>query len=128
VLVLPANASAGVKFTKIQYDSPGTDTGSSSSLNAEWVKIKNTGKKAVNLKGWKLSDTASHVYTFGSLKLKAGKTVTVHTGSGSDSKKRVYQDSGAYIWNNDGDTAKLKKGNKLKDKCTWGDGGGTVNC
>jgi hypothetical protein len=37
--------------------------------------------------------------------------------------------SGAYIWNNDGDTTKLKKKNgRLADKCKCGDGGGTINC
>jgi hypothetical protein len=122
VLVLPANALAAVRITKVQYDSPGSDTGSKSSLNAEWVKIKNKGSKAVSLSGWTLRDTAGHVYSFGSFKLKAGRTVTVHTGKGSNGSKHRYWGSGAYIWNNDGDTAKLKKGTKLKDKCKWAGG------
>jgi hypothetical protein len=128
VLVLPANALAAVRITKVQYDSPGSDTGSKSSLNAEWVKIKNKGSKAVSLSGWTLRDTAGHVYDFGSFTLKADTTVTVHTGQGSNGSKHRYWGSGAYIWNNDGDTAKLKKGNKLIDKCKWGAGGGTINC
>jgi hypothetical protein len=115
-------ASAAVRITKVQYDSPGTDYGSNSSLNAEWVKIKNTGSKAKTLDGWTLRDKAGHVYHFGDFKLKAGRKVTIHTGSGSDTKKHLYQDSGAYIWNNDGDTAKLKKGNKVVDKCKWAGG------
>jgi hypothetical protein len=122
VLVLPANALAAVRITKVQYDSPGSNTGSKSSLNAEWVKIKNKGSKAVSLSGWTLRDTAGHVYSFGSFKLKAGRTVTVHTGKGSNGSKHRYWGSGAYIWNNDGDTAKLKKGTKLKDKCKWAGG------
>jgi hypothetical protein len=122
VLVLPANALAAVRITKVQYDSPGSDTGSKSSLNAEWVKIKNKGSKGVSLSGWTLRDTAGHVYSFGSFKLKAGRTVTVHTGKGSNGSKHRYWGSGAYIWNNDGDTAKLKKGTKLKDKCKWAGG------
>jgi hypothetical protein len=115
-------ASAAVRITNVQYDSPGTDYGSNSSLNAEWVKIKNTGSKAKTLDGWTLRDKAGHVYHFGDFKLKAGRKVTIHTGSGSDTKKHLYQDSGAYIWNNDGDTAKLKKGNKVVDKCKWAGG------
>jgi hypothetical protein len=86
------------------------------------VKIKNKGSKGVSLSGWTLRDTAGHVYSFGSFKLKAGRTVTVHTGKGSNGSKHRYWGSGAYIWNNDGDTAKLKKGTKLKDKCKWAGG------
>jgi hypothetical protein len=122
VLVLPANALAAVRITKVQYDSPGSDTGSKSSLNAEWVKIKNKGSKAVSLSGWTLRDTAGHVYSFGGFKLKAGSTITVHTGKGSNGAKHRYWGSGAYIWNNDGDTAILKKGSKVKDKCKWAGG------
>lgn len=129
LLLAPAtSAAAAIRIKRIQYDSPGSDTGSNKSLNAEWVKIKNTGKKAVNLKRWTLRDTSSHVYSFGNFKLKAGRTVTIHTGKGSNNAKHRYWGSGAYIWNNDGDTAKLKKGSKVKDKCKWGSGGGTVKC
>jgi hypothetical protein len=28
---------------KIYFDSPGNDTGTSKSLNAEWIRLKNTG-------------------------------------------------------------------------------------
>jgi hypothetical protein len=123
VLGVIGPASAAIRISKVQYDSPGSDYGSNSSLKAEWVKIKNTGGKAKSLSGWTLRDKAGHVYNFGSFKLKAGRTVTVHTGSGSDSAKHLYQDSGAYIWNNDGDTAKLKNDNgKLIDKCSWAGG------
>jgi lamin tail-like protein len=86
-------ASAAVRITKVQYDSPGTDYGSNSSLNAEWVRIKNTGSKKKSLDGWKLRDKAGHVYRFNDFRLGAGKWVKVHTGSGSDSKYHLYQDS-----------------------------------
>jgi hypothetical protein len=39
--VLPV--AAAVKIDRVQYDSPGSDTGSNTSLNAEYVVIKNTG-------------------------------------------------------------------------------------
>lgn len=121
LLVPVTSAAAAIRITKVQNDSPGSDTGSDSSLNAEWVKIKNTGKKAVNLKRWSLRDSGSdHVYKFGSFKIKAGRTVTIHTGSGSNNGWHRYWGQGWYVWNNDGDTATLKKRGKVKDKCSWG--------
>jgi hypothetical protein len=54
VAVIALPASAAIRITKVQYDPPGSDTGSNSSLNAEWVKIKNTGDKAKSLRRWKL--------------------------------------------------------------------------
>jgi hypothetical protein len=119
-------ALGAIRITKVQYDPPGSDQGSNSSLKAEWVKIKNTGNNDRSLDGWTLRDKANHVYHFEDFTLKASRAVTVHTGSGSDSGKHLYQDSGAYIWNNDGDTAKLKNGSKLIDKCHW-DGGESPN-
>jgi hypothetical protein len=49
VLVLPSTALAAVKITEIFYNSPGSDTGSNKSLNAEWVKIHNSGSHAVRM-------------------------------------------------------------------------------
>jgi hypothetical protein len=122
-VLLAGPADAAIRIITVQYDSPGSDGGSNSSLNAEWVRIKNTGSKAKSLTGWTLRDTASHVYHFGSFKLRAGRAVKIHTGSGSDSKKHLYQDSGWYIWNNDGDKAKLKNSNgKRIDTCSWAGG------
>ena len=128
-LILSATASAGIRVTGISFDSPGSDTGSNSSLNAEWIRLKNTGSKGKLLTGWTIRDTANHVYKFGTFKLRAGKSVTIHTGSGSNTASNRYQRSGWYIWNNDGDTAKLK--NKAKttiDTCSYSGAGSSVNC
>jgi hypothetical protein len=38
-----ADAAGPVKCGRIQYDSPGSDTGSNRSLDAEWATVKNTG-------------------------------------------------------------------------------------
>ena len=42
-LGLPPPASAAIRITKIYFDSPGADTGSNTSLNAEYVVIKEHG-------------------------------------------------------------------------------------
>lgn len=40
----------------IQYDSPGKDTRSNASLNAEWVTVMNKTGKTLDLNGWTLAD------------------------------------------------------------------------
>ena len=127
LLAVPAWASAAIKITKIQYDPPGSDTGSN--INQEYVVIKNTGGGAVSLKSWLLKDKANHKYTFGTFKLGAGKSVTIHTGKGNDDRNDLYWGSGAYIWNNDGDKAFLKNaGGNTVDTCSYSGGGQYVNC
>jgi hypothetical protein len=117
----PAAAAGAIQRGKIYYDSPGSDTGSNSSLNAEWVRIKNTGSSARSLGGWTLRDPANHVYTFASgFKLAAGATVSVHTGGGSNSATHRYWGEDWYVWNNSGDKAILKNASgTVVDTCTW---------
>jgi hypothetical protein len=126
----PAFAASAVKLGRIQYDSPGTDTRSNASLNAEWVTIRNTGTRRVNVKGWTLRDTSRHVYTFGStFYLGAGSAVRIHTGSGTSTATNRYWGRRAYVWNNDGDTAILRNASGTGiDRCTWGDESGVTTC
>ncbi|MFF0479034.1 lamin tail domain-containing protein [Streptomyces sp. NPDC004284] len=122
ILLLPSQAQAAgsVHLYKIYYDSPGTDTRSNSSLNAEYVQIRNTTGAAVNLRGWTLTDASRHTYTFGSFKLGAGKIVTVRTGRGTNTASNVYQNRAAYVWNNDKDTATLRKSTGTTvDTCSY---------
>jgi hypothetical protein len=129
VLAIPAWASASVRISKISFDSPGSDTGSNTSLNAEWIQLHNTGSSGVELTGWKIKDAAGHVYTFGTFKLYAGGYVKVHTGSGSNTHANRYWNSGGYIWNNDGDTAKLiRSGGGVVESCHYTGAGSSVNC
>ncbi|AXI77641.1 lamin tail domain-containing protein [Peterkaempfera bronchialis] len=118
----PAEAAGSVHLTKIYYDSPGKDTRSNASLNAEYVQIKNTTSKAVSLRGWTLVDASRHSYVFPSFTLKPGKTVTVHTGRGSNTAAHLYQQRRAYVWNNDRDKATLKRASgAVQDTCSYND-------
>ncbi|SED47229.1 lamin tail domain-containing protein [Streptomyces sp. TLI_105] len=122
VLLLPSQAQAvgSVHLYKIYYDSPGTDNRSNGSLNAEYVQIRNTTGAAVNLRGWTLTDAANHKYTFGNYTLGKGKIVTVRTGRGTNTAANVYQNRAAYVWNNDRDTAKLRRSNGTTvDTCSY---------
>jgi len=134
VLAVPASpahakAAASVKFSTVQYDSPGDDTGSNTSLNKEWIRVTNSGTTTQTLTGWTVRDPQAHIYVFPAYKLKPGKSVTVHTGAGSNTRTDLYWDAGGYVWNNSGDKAILKDGTrKLVDTCTWGDGPGSATC
>ncbi|GGV38403.1 hypothetical protein GCM10010277_25590 [Streptomyces longisporoflavus] len=121
--VSPASAAAhqgGLHLGYIQFDSPGRDTRSNSSLNAEWVNIHNNTRSAIQLKGYKLKDNTGYTYTFGSYKIGAGKTVKVRTGKGTNASGVRYWGRGSYVWNNTSDKARLiKPSGSLKDSCSW---------
>ena len=118
----PASAATpSLRFHGAQYDSPGKDTRSNASLNAEWISLVNSGSKAVNLKGYTIRDASSHVYTFGSTTIAGGGgRIWLHTGKGTRSARTVYWGSGNYVWNNTGDTATLRNASgKSLDTCSW---------
>jgi hypothetical protein len=124
-----AAAGAAVRIDRIQYDSPGADDGSNASLNAEWIRLENAGSKSVKLGGWTIRDAAGSVYRFGRFTLFAHNLVTIHTGHGSNTRHHRYWGSGNYIWNNDGDTATLKRVNgTVADRCHYSGGDTAVNC
>lgn len=113
-------AASPVQISKVQYDSPGKDTRTNKSLNGEWVRLQNRSKGTVSIKGWKVTDASRHAYTFGSLTLKPNQSVTVYTGKGTNTTASRYQQRGAYVWNNDRDTATLTDSRgKKKDSVTW---------
>jgi hypothetical protein len=117
----PAHASVpAVRFTRIWYDSPGADRRSNASLNAEYVRIANASRKTVNLNNWTLRDKTGYRYTFGAVLLKPGKTLTVRTGRGRDTRTTVYWGRRAYVWNNGKDTAYLRNAaGRLVDSCSY---------
>ncbi|MFG3603614.1 lamin tail domain-containing protein [Micromonospora chersina] len=127
----PAQAATpAVMITKVYYNSPGSDTGSNTSLNAEYVQLTNKRSTSINLKYWTLRDKSNHVYKFTTnWYLKAGASVVIHTGKGTNTSSHLYWGSGAYIWNNSGDAAYLRNsaGTGI-DSCSWGSSGSYTNC
>ncbi|WP_433284408.1 lamin tail domain-containing protein [Micromonospora sp. CA-244673] len=127
----PAQAATpAVMITKAYYNSPGSDTGSNTSLNAEYVRLTNKRSSTINLKYWTLRDKSNHVYKFTiNWYLKAGASVVIHTGKGTNTSSNLYWGSGAYIWNNTGDAAYLRNsaGSSI-DSCSWGSSGSYTNC
>ena len=70
-------------------NSPGPDTATNQSLNAEFVRLKNTSRTAQQLRGWRISDLDGHAYRLGALRLRPGASVTVHSGHGRDTSHTV---------------------------------------
>lgn len=128
---VPAQAAAlpTIQIVKIYYNSPGSpDNGANASLNGEWAQLKNTTRRAINLRGWTLRDKTNrsdHVYTFGPFTLGAGKVVTVRTGRGSNTATTRYWGRGgqgtfSYIWNQTSDTGYVHNpAGKLVDSCSY---------
>jgi hypothetical protein len=129
---IPATATprvGGVRLLKIQFDPPGADNGSNTSLDAEYVVIVNRGGHLVTLTGWTLRDRSAHVFRFPTFRLGAGAKVTIHSGTGMDNAHNLYWASDGYIWNNDGDTATLRRpSGVLVDRCTYSGSGSSVTC
>lgn len=130
LLVAPsASAATYVKIDFVYFDSPGSDRGSNSSLNAEYVKIKNVSSTSRTITGWTLRDKTGYTYKFPSFTLKPGATVTVHTGRGTASSTHRYYNYKRYVWNNSGDQAYLKNASGTTvDTCSWTSAGSTKDC
>ena len=117
----PAEAASPLQFGRIYYDSPGSDTRTNTSLNAEYAIVKNVTGVTRCLTGWTVRDAAGHIYKFGTFCLGAYKSVYLHTGHGTNTASHRYWNSGNYIWNNTGDKATLVKPNgSIRDTCKWG--------
>jgi hypothetical protein len=116
----PAAAAGKIKFSKLYADSPGSDHGSNTSLNAEYVVVHNGGSTKVRLGSYRIKDKQGHVFAFpGSFTLKAGRSVTVHTGRGTNTAANLYWNQSWYIWNNTTDTAYLIKSGARFDTCVF---------
>jgi Lamin Tail Domain len=121
--VSPAQAANRMQIHKIYYNSPGKDTGSNTSLNAEWVELQNTSGSKISLKGWRLHDAGTkHTYTFGTYTINAHGSVRIHTGKGSNTQTNRYWGLSWYVWNNTGDTATLQDNHSNRiDRCSYSD-------
>jgi competence protein ComEC len=94
-------------ISSVNADAAGDD---GDNLNDEYVVFENTGGETLGLSGWTVSDEADHRYTFpDGVTLPAGETLTLHTGSGTDTESDLYWGSGQPIWNNAGDTVIVTK-------------------
>ena len=117
----PAEAASTVRIYKVYVNSPGSDTRTNTSLNAEYVQIKNYSSTAKYITGWTVRDITGYTYKFPTTRIAAGATVVLHTGKGTNSGAHRYWQRGSYVWNNDGDKAWLKNSSgTVMHTCSWG--------
>ncbi|MBI3190494.1 thermonuclease family protein [archaeon] len=105
------NRCVGISYFK--WNAEGNDC---DNLNGEYVKFVNTCSYSCDLTSWTVKDESSrNPYVFPIFVLESGKTVTLYTGCGTDTKTQFYWCSSGYscnaIWNNDGDTLYLRNSN-----------------
>lgn len=78
-------------------------------LKEEIVKIKNNSNEKIDISGWLLlsvkGDQKFH-FPKGTI-INSGETIKIASGKNADKKSNVIIWTKAYIWNNDGDSAKL---------------------
>jgi micrococcal nuclease len=99
-------SNRSLSVTQIHADASSNDN---ENLNDEYVVFENTGSETVDLSGWTVSDEVGHTYTFPSgQSLASGETVTLHSGSGTDTTTDIYWDASGAIWNNGGDTVSVR--------------------
>lgn len=136
---VPAEAASCMQFTHFQADANGRDVSdlpvTNAKLNAEYISMHNTCTKTIIMDGWQLRDADGHVYPFPATHLSGGHSITVHTGSGTNNPStrywghKVSEGAGAYVWDNDGERARLWNGDALVDQCTYKPTtAGYVNC
>jgi hypothetical protein len=92
----------------------------------ESVTIKNTGRKAISLRGFALRDAADHTLKFRATKLNAGRRLQVVTGCRKGHRSAVRRGSRYYacrskeVWDDAGDTVELLgRGGGLVSKKTY---------
>lgn len=74
-------------------------------LNDEYIELTNEGSSAIDMTGWTLADDADHTFYFPSgFTLDVGDSVTIYSGSGSNTDTELYWGADRAIWNNSGDT------------------------
>ena len=61
LIALPAQAAATVYISKVYYSSPGAGDGSNSSLDAEYVVIRNADAVSHSISGSTVRDAGGHV-------------------------------------------------------------------
>jgi len=94
---------------EIKADAEGDDR---ENLNGEYVVFRNDGTETLELSGWTVEDEAGKTYTFpDGYTLDPDASVTLYTGSGTDSSAELYWTNGSPVWNNGGDTVTVHNSN-----------------
>lgn len=96
---------SALTVSEVHADAAGDD---GENLNDEYVVLTNRGDEPVDLSGFRLADEAGATYVVpDGVELAPGASLTLHTGSGTDTATDRYWGRSSPVWNNDGDTVIL---------------------
>ncbi|QLH78543.1 lamin tail domain-containing protein [Halosimplex rubrum] len=102
-----ATSESGLTVERVHTDAAGNDH---ENRDDEYVVFGNDGDGSLALGGWTVADEADHTYAFPTgFTLAVGKTVTLRTGSGTDTDDTLYWGSDSAIWNNGDDTVVVER-------------------
>ncbi|OYR45658.1 lamin tail domain-containing protein [Halorubrum sp. Ea8] len=97
-----ADSNRALAVAAINADAAGDDR---ENLNDEYVVFENAGDETLDLSGWTVEDEAGKRYEMpDGVTLAPGETLTLRTGSGTDTETDLYWGAGSPVWNNGGDT------------------------
>ncbi|OYR42346.1 competence protein [Halorubrum sp. Ib24] len=97
-----ADSNRTLAVAAINADAAGDDR---ENLNDEYVVFENAGDETLDLSGWTVEDEAGKRYEMpDGVTLAPGETLTLRTGSGTDTETDLYWGAGSPVWNNGGDT------------------------
>jgi micrococcal nuclease len=97
----------GLAVATVQADAAGNDH---ENPNGEYLVFENAGTTSLDVGGWTVSDDAGNTYRFPrGTALPPGETITLYTGSGTDTAAELYWGSERAIWNNGGDTITVRE-------------------
>jgi phosphatidylserine/phosphatidylglycerophosphate/cardiolipin synthase-like enzyme len=120
---MPTPAAGSMVIERIVYNPPGDD------IEGERVEILNASGKAANLAGWTLRDEAGATFTFPDAPVDIAARLTVWVKSGTNEGANFFWQRTTPVWNNDGDTATLRRPDEsVASTCAYGGGGEEVIC
>ncbi len=107
---------------KVNYNAPGDDR---LNPNGEWIRIKNVGASAIDLRDWQIQSPPYQTNPTASRVMGPGDTVTIYIGSGTNSTTKIFWAKSKGILNNGGDKVVLYTPHRdIADCVSWG----TSNC
>jgi endonuclease YncB( thermonuclease family) len=97
--------SGDITVFRFNFNAEGNDD---ENLNDEYVILQNVGDAPLNMTGWTIKDEGSNIFTFPEYILHDDEVVTLHTGSGSNTKNEIFWNKKGAVWNNKGDAIYLR--------------------
>jgi Lamin Tail Domain len=127
--VVKPKIDKSIQIRFVKWDSPGRDKQTKTSLNGEYLKLVNTSKRSKSLSGYTLRDLQGHIYTFPRIVIGPGKSITLSTGPGRNTAKKLHWGLKNHVWDNHKDRAQLRdRYRRVTDSVKWtkaGKGSGT---